>query len=88
MRTKSIAHLLALALVLLPTFITIETAQSASASPADFEQRKAEQLRRLDQRIAHLRDERDCVQGATAPATLRACHVKSKGANSQRQQPS
>ena len=45
----------------------------AEGSGATFEQRKAEFLVRIDQRLARLQEKRACVSGATTPTMLRAC---------------
>lgn len=59
------------------------TLLAASASAADmavqggnFEQKKAEQLKRVDERITHLQEERTCIQSASNHDTLKACHEK------------
>jgi hypothetical protein len=62
---------------------TMGTGYAASASPANFEQKKAEQLRRLDQRITNLRDERTCIQEATSQDAIKSCREKFKVGNRQ-----
>ena len=57
---------------------TMGTGYAASASPANFEQKKAEQLTKLDQRITHLRDERTCIQDATTQNAIKSCREKFK----------
>jgi len=51
---------------------------SASAAPADFEQLRAEQLRRLDSRIKQLQDEKACISTATSRETIRTCRQAAK----------
>jgi hypothetical protein len=51
---------------------------SASAAPADFEQRRAEQIRRLDSRIKQLQDEKACISTATSRETIRTCRQAAK----------
>lgn len=48
----------------------------ASAADNNIEQKKAEQLKRVDERIAHLQEERSCIQAATTHDALKACHEK------------
>jgi hypothetical protein len=61
-----------------------ETLHAANGAPADFEQRKAEQLRRLDQRLSRLRDERACVQAAASQDALKSCRQQLKAGKTQR----
>jgi hypothetical protein len=51
---------------------------SASAAPGDFEQRRAEQLRRLDSRIKQLQEEKACISTATSRETIRTCRQAAK----------
>jgi len=53
---------------------------SASAAPADFEQLRAEQLRRLDSRIKQLQDEKACISTTTSRETIRTCPQAAKPA--------
>ena len=66
----------------------VGTGYTASASLANFEQRKAEQLRRLDQRMTHLRDERACIQEAMSQNAIKSCRDKFKVGNKERRQQS
>jgi len=54
--------------------------QVGQGSGAPFEQRKAEFLSRIDQRLARLQEARACVSGATTPEALRACLPRHGGA--------
>lgn len=65
---------------------SVEPGYSAGAPSANFEQRKAEQLRRLDQRMTRLRDERSCIEGASNEAAIKSCREKLKTGNGQRRQ--
>ncbi len=49
---------------------------SALAQGPEFEKRKAERLRDLDQRIEKLQEHRTCVSGATSHEALRKCGDK------------
>jgi hypothetical protein len=60
---------------------------SAGAPSENFAQRKAETLRRIDQRIAHLNDQKSCVQAANSSDTLKNCRARSKEGNQQRNRP-
>ena len=87
MKSKSITGLFLLASIICLVG-TVESGYAASASPANFEQRKAEQLRRIDQRMTHLRDERACVQEATSQNAIKSCREKFKVGNKERRQQS
>jgi len=54
---------------------------SASAPNENFAQRKTETLRRIDQRIAHLTDQKSCVQAANSSDTLKNCRARSSEGN-------
>ena len=47
--------------------------QSGQGSNVPFEQRKAQILQRIDERLAHMQQVRTCVAAATTPEALRAC---------------
>ena len=47
--------------------------QTGQGSNVPFEQRKAQFLQRLDERLAHLQEVRACVTAATSPEALKAC---------------
>jgi len=53
--------------------IAFDGGQAEQGSGATFEQRKAEFLVRIDQRLARLQEVKACVSAATTPAMLRAC---------------
>lgn len=63
-----------------------DVGQAASASPANFEQRKAQQLKRVDQRIAHLQDEKSCIAAATTQDAITTCRERFKQGKRQRLQ--
>jgi len=69
-------------------FTVVGTGYAATKGAANFEQRKSERLRRLDQRIEHLRDERSCIQGATTQDDLKTCREKFNVGNKERRQQS
>lgn len=74
---KSVAvNLLALLLVAL----SAGAVYSAKAAPTRLEDRKAEQLRRLDARIKQLEDERACISGATTREAMKTCRERFKPA--------
>jgi hypothetical protein len=52
--------------------------QTATAAP--FEQRRAQVLQRIDQRIIHLQEVRACVAAAPTPEALRDCMLMQGGA--------
>ena len=59
--------------------------QTGQGSGAPFEQRKAELLSRIDQRLGRLQQARGCVSAATTPETLRACMPRHGGGTGQGQ---
>jgi hypothetical protein len=79
----SVAALLSLALAA-PAFAAEETQPSAGTTQpstgagANFEQRKADHLKKLDDRINSLQGEKTCVQSAKNSDELRACRMKHK----------
>lgn len=66
----------------------VGTGYAASKVAANFEQKRTEQLRRLDQRIDHLRDEKACIQGAATQDELRTCREKFKDGSKERRKQS
>ena len=59
----------------------VEPVFSASASPANFDKRKSQQLRRIDGRMTRLQDERVCVQRATTQDDIMKCRETFKAGN-------
>lgn len=53
-----------------------ESGQPQQATPATFEERQANILKMLDERIASLQEGKACVQDAKSDADLRACRQK------------
>jgi hypothetical protein len=45
----------------------------------NFEKVKAEQLKRLEQRLVHLQEEKNCIQAAANYEAVKACREKFKG---------
>lgn len=65
------------------TFITVMAITAAFtgqalAADTNIELKKTEQLKRVDERIAHLQEERACIQAAATRDALKACHDKFK----------
>ncbi len=50
----------------------------AASADTNIEQRKADQIKRVDERIAHLQEERACILAAATQESLKACHEKFK----------
>jgi hypothetical protein len=63
----------------------VNNGYSASASPARFEQRKAQHLKRLEMRIAQMQEQRTCVSAATSQDAIKACRERFKPAKNPRQ---
>lgn len=71
------ACITALAVTIMFGGIAIAADAPVQARPAaNFEQRKADHLKRVDERIAHLQEERACIQAAANHDALKACHDK------------
>lgn len=62
-------------------FTIAAAAQTALPRPADFENRKAAQLKRIDQRIARLQEARSCIQNANNEDAVKACGEKLRMGN-------
>jgi hypothetical protein len=60
--------------------------QAGQSPDTAFEQRKAEFLGSIDQRLARLQEARACVSAATTPEALRACLGKHGGQTGQGRQ--
>ena len=74
---KTTVSLLASASILV---ITAGTGYSAAASPAGFEQRKTEQISRIDNRIKQLQDEKTCISAASTREAIKTCRERAKPA--------
>ena len=60
--------------------------QPSQNTGASFEQRKANILNRIDQRLARLQEVRGCVSAATTPQAMRACMGQQGGEPGQGEQ--
>ena len=56
--------------------VTAKSGHTVGPNPTRLENRKAAILRKLDERIAHLQDEKACFQAATAVDAMKACREK------------
>jgi len=65
-------------LVAVPS-LAADGGQAGQGSGMTFEQRKAEFLTRIDERIARLQETRGCVSAAATPEALRACLANRRG---------
>jgi len=63
------------------------TPQTKTASP-NFEQHKADILKRIDERIAHNQEEKGCIQAAKNQNDIKACREKFKAENKEMRQKS
>jgi hypothetical protein len=63
---------------------TLNNGYSASGA-GGFEQRKAQQLRRIDTRIKQMQEQRRCVAAATNEDDMNACRERSRPAKNRRQ---
>jgi hypothetical protein len=63
---------------------TVNNGYSASAG-GGFEQRKAQQLRRIDTRINQMQEQKRCVSAATNEDDMNACRERSRPAKNRRQ---
>jgi len=71
---KSAAVMLAIVIAVLG--FTTGGGHAASPTPTSIEHRKAVVLKRIDERIAHLQDEKACFQAATSQDELKSCRDK------------
>ena len=85
---NKLTAILILLIALLVFDFAVGTGYAASKVAANFEERRTEQLRRLDQRIDHLRDEKACIQGAATQDELKTCREKFKGGSKERRKQS
>jgi hypothetical protein len=58
---------------------------SASGPRGSFEQRKTQQLKRVETRIAHLQEQRTCISAATNEEAIQACRERFQPAKRRRQ---
>jgi hypothetical protein len=72
----SVAALLSLSLTV-PAFAA-EATQPSAGTGANYEQMKADHLKRIDNRINSLQEEKTCVQAAKNQEELKACWMKHK----------
>jgi hypothetical protein len=63
----------------IPAF-AIEAGQTTQQAASDFETTKADNMKRLDERITALQQQKTCVQKATDQATMGACGSQHKNA--------
>lgn len=68
----------ALSLVLSVSAFAIEGSQPPTETAPNFEQMKADHLKKLEDRMSSLQQEKVCVQAATNQDGLRACRAKHK----------
>jgi hypothetical protein len=73
-RTLVTAIVLSLALAV-PAF-AVDGGQPPNNQAPNFEQRKADILKNIDERIARIQEERTCVQAANSHEDLKACREK------------
>jgi len=72
MKRTLFAVVVAVLLLAMPA-IAANGDQTGQGSSVPFEQRKAQFLQRIDERLARLQEARACVAAATTPEALRAC---------------
>jgi len=75
MKRAAIATLILSLAFALPAF-AVESAEPAKGPAPTFEQRKAQDLKRLDERSTKLQDEKACVQATKNENDLKACREK------------
>jgi hypothetical protein len=63
----------------------VNNGYSANAARGSFEQRKAEQLKRVETRIAHLQEQRTCISAATNEDVIQVCPERFQPAKRHRQ---
>ena len=75
MKRAGIATLMLSLAFALPAF-AVESTEPPKGPAPTFEQRKAQDLKRLDERSTRLQDEKACVQAAKSDNDLKACKEK------------
>ena len=78
MKRVVIAVVAALSLVLPVSAFAIEGSQSPKETAPNFEQMKADHLKKLEERMSSLQQEKACVQAANNQDGLMACRSKHK----------
>jgi hypothetical protein len=78
MKREVIAVAAALSLAFAVPAFAIEDTHPAEATAQTFEQMKADHLKRLDDRMNSLQQEKACSQAATSQDDLKACRAKHK----------
>jgi hypothetical protein len=78
MKRAVIALVAALSLVLAVSAFAIEGTQPPKETVPNFEQMKADHLKKLEERITSLQQEKTCVQAAKNQDDLIACRSKHK----------
>ena len=68
----------ALSLILAVSAFAIEGTQPSKETVPNFEQLKADHLKKLEERMTSLQQEKACVQAAKSQDDLRACRMKHK----------
>jgi len=75
---KVVIAVVALSLVLSVSAFAIEGSQPTKETAPNFEQMKADHLKKLEERMSSLQQEKACVQAANTQDELRACRAKHK----------
>jgi septal ring factor EnvC (AmiA/AmiB activator) len=78
MKRVVIAVVAALSLVLPVSAFAIEGSQPPKETAPNFEQMKVDHLKKLEERMSSLQQEKACVQAANNQDELRACRSKHK----------
>ena len=76
MKTNIISMFIA-TIFAVPAF-AVDSAPQPKAPGPKFEQRKADLLKRIDERIVRIQEEKTCVQAATNHDGIKACREKLK----------
>ncbi|MBT0666058.1 hypothetical protein KI809_17230 [Geobacter pelophilus] len=58
------------------TMTAVAFLASMASAETNFDQKKTAQLKRVEERIIHLQEERACIQAAGNQEALKACHEK------------
>jgi len=75
---RVVIAVVALSLVLAVSAFAIEGTQPPKETAPNFEQLKADHLKKLEERMSSLQQEKACVQASTTQDGLRACRSKHK----------
>jgi hypothetical protein len=79
MKSAVIAAAAMLSMIFAGLTFAVDDIQPAAGTAPNFEQMKADHLKKLDDRINSLQEEKACAQAAKNPDEMKACRLKHWG---------